>query len=162
MAADRLIGACLVVAGILIGWGSTQIAAPMLGVGDPGPRLLPMTLGILIAGLGALLAIRQSAAPAPVDAEELDDADTATLIPAETPLLSIVHAVNLIAYVMLFERLGFTASTFIFLSIAIFLLGPRTTRGAVIAVMAAALVSLVVGTGLRLGVGVPLPGVLFG
>ena len=86
----------------------------------------------------------------------------ATLVPAEPPLMQIIHVANLLAYAVLFERLGFTFSTFIFLAIAIFLLGARSLRGAIVAVVTAALVSLVVGTGLKLGVGVPLPGVLFG
>jgi hypothetical protein len=162
MAADRLIGAGLFILGVAMAWASTQIAAPMLGEGDPGPRVLPLALGVLIAILGAALSLRQPAVVASTGEPLFDDADTATLIPAEPILLRLVHAANLLAYAVLFERLGFTLSTFIFLTTAIFLLGNRSMRGGIVAVTAAALVSLVVGTGLKLGVGVPLPGVLFG
>lgn len=162
MAADRLIGAGFFILGIVMAWASTQIAFPMLGEGDPGPQVLPLALGVLIALLGAMLSLRKPAVEAGGEGPLFDDADTATLIPAETPLMRVVHVVNLVAYAVLFERLGFTLSTFIFLAVAIFLLGARTLRGGIAAVMVAALVSLVVGSGLKLGVGVSLPGVLFG
>jgi hypothetical protein len=163
MAADRLIGAGFFILGVVMTWGSTQIAFPMLGGGDPGPQVLPLALGVLIAVLGGILSLRRpTVSAAAVDTPLFDDADTATLIPAEPPLLRVIHAANLLAYVVLFERLGFTLSTFIFLTIAIFLLGSRSVRGGLAAALVAALVSLVVGTGLKLGVGVPLPGVLFG
>jgi hypothetical protein len=143
-------------------WGSTQIAFPMLGGGDPGPQVLPLALGVLIAFLGAALCLRKPVVAAGAEAPLFDDADTATLVPAEPPVMQVIHVVNLLAYAVLFERLGFTLSTFIFLAIAIFLLGARSLRGAIVAIVVAALVSLAVGTGLKLGVGVPLPGVLFG
>jgi hypothetical protein len=162
MAADRLIGGGLFILGVVMAWASTQIAAPTLGEGDPGPQVLPLVLGVVIAILGAMLSLRNPAVAASADAPLFDDADTATLIPPETPLLRTIHAVNLVAYAVLFERLGFTLSTVIFLAIAIFLLGTRSLRGAIVAILVAALVSLVVGTGLKLGIGVPLPGVLFG
>ncbi|KQX38005.1 hypothetical protein ASD04_10245 [Devosia sp. Root436] len=162
MAADRLIGAGLFILGVVMAWASTQIAAPMLGEGDPGPQVLPLVLGVVIAILGAMLSLRNPAVEVSTDAPLFDEADTATLIPPEPLLLRAIHAVNLLAYAVLFERLGFTLSTFIFLAIAIFLLGTRSLRGGVVAVLVAVLVSLVVGTGLKLGIGVPLPGVLFG
>jgi hypothetical protein len=106
MAADRLIGAGFFILGIVMAWASTQIAFPMLGEGDPGPQVLPLALGVLIALLGAMLSLRKPAAEAGGEAPLFDDADTATLIPAETPLMRVVHVVNLVAYAVLFERLG--------------------------------------------------------
>jgi hypothetical protein len=162
MAADRLIGAGFFILGVVMAWASSQIAFPMLGEGDPGPQVLPLVLGVLIAFLGAALCLRKPVVAAGAEAPLFDDADTATLVPAEPPVMQVIHVVNLLAYAVLFERLGFTLSTFIFLAIAIFLLGARSLRGAIVAIVVAALVSLAVGTGLKLGVGVPLPGVLFG
>jgi hypothetical protein len=133
----------------------------MLGQGDPGPRILPLVLGVLIAVLGAGLGLRPPAAVAGPRAEA-DETDSAVVIPAEPPLLRVAHAFNVVAYVALFERLGFTAATFIFLSLAIFLLGRRNLRGAALAALSAAIVTLAVGFGLKTGVGVQLPGVFPG
>lgn len=161
MVADRYIGAGFFVLGVAMAWGASRISYAMLGQGDPGPQVLPFALGVLIALLGAGLFLRQprAAAAALVTA---DEADTATIIPAEPLLLRLVHVANLALYVVVFERLGFSLSTFIFLSVAIFLLGQRTPRGALWALLAAAVVTLAVGSGLKTGVGVQLPGVLFG
>lgn len=161
MQADRYIGAGFFILGVVMTWDATRIAFPMLGTGDPGPRVLPMVLGVLIAVLGAILCLRRPEIAAG-EAAQMEDADTATIIPAEPLLFQVLHTLNLLVYAVFFERLGFSLSTFAFLVIAIFLLGARTLRGGIVAVAAAAAVTLVVGTGLKLGVGVPLPGVLFG
>ena len=161
MVADRYIGAGFFVLGAVMAWASSRIAYPMLGQGDPGPQVLPFALGVLIAILGAGLCLRQPGA-AIAGRAVTDEADTATVIPAEPPILRVAHAANLVAYALLFERLGFSVATFAFLSIAIFLLGQRNVRGALWAVLTAAIVTLVVGSGLKTGVGVQLPGVLFG
>lgn len=161
MAADRVIGAGVFVLGAAMAWAASRIAWPVLGEGDPGPQILPLALGVLIAGLGAVLALRAAPAAVPPGAE-VEDADTATVVPAEPPLLRLAHAANLLAYAALFERLGFTAATFIFLSVAMFLLGRRSVRGAARAALGAAIVTVVVGFGLKTGVGVQLPGVFPG
>lgn len=161
MAADRVIGAGLFVLGVAMAWAASRISYPMLGQGDPGPQVLPLALGVLIALLGAGLGLRAPPAVGGPRAE-VEEADTAVVIPAEPPLLRVAHAVNVVAYVALFERLGFTAATFIFLSVAIFLLGRRTVRGAALAALSAAIVTFVVGFGLKTGVGVQLPGVFPG
>jgi hypothetical protein len=160
MKADRILGAGFVLLGFAMIWLMYRLAAPSLGQGDPGPAVLPAALGILFVLLGGILAIRRVAPPPPaVEAGVGENADTATLIPAEPALFSIIHLVNLCAYVALFEKAGFSLSTFVFLSIAIFLFGPRTVRSAIVAILTSAVVTFVVGTGLRVLVGVPLPGV---
>lgn len=143
-------------------WSMHRLVFPNLGQGDPGPSVLPAALGILFVLLGAILTIRRVAPPPPVNEAGGEDTDTATIVPAEPALFSIVHLVNLCVYVTLFERAGFSLSTFVFLSIAIFLLGPRNARGAFVAILAAAVVTFVIGTGLSMLVGVPLPGVILG
>ncbi|HEV2897378.1 MAG TPA: tripartite tricarboxylate transporter TctB family protein [Pseudaminobacter sp.] len=163
MKADRILGAGFVLLGFAMIWLMYRLAAPSLGQGDPGPAVLPAALGILFVLLGGILAIRRVApSPPAVEAGAGENADTATLIPAEPALFSIIHLVNFCAYVALFEKAGFSLSTFVFLSIAIFLFGPRTVRSAIVAILAAAVVTFVVGTGLRVLVGVPLPGVFLG
>lgn len=118
--------------------------------GDPGPRVLPQILGVLIAILGAGLALRPPPAAAGPRAD-LEEADTAVVIPAEPPLLRVAHGVNVVAYVAFFERLGFSLATFVFLLLAIFLLGRRSLRGAALAALGAAIVTLAVGFGLKTG-----------
>ncbi|WP_158626040.1 tripartite tricarboxylate transporter TctB family protein [Arsenicitalea aurantiaca] len=161
MAADRLIGTGFVVLGMAMIWSMSQLTFPNLGPGDPGPVILPMGLGIVIAVLGAILALRRPAATVASDGPD-GNLETATIVPAEPPILRVVHLVNLVAYAALFERLGFSVSTFLFLAVAIFLLGQRSARGAAIAIGWSLLVTFIVGTGLSTLVGVPLPGVIFG
>lgn len=160
--ADRILGAGFVALGLAMIWSMHRLVFPNLGQGDPGPTILPTALGALFVLLGCVLTIRRAAPAPPVKEGGGEDTDTATIVPAEPAVFSIVHLVNLCAYVALFERAGFSLSTIIFLSIAIFLLGSRTARSAIVAIFAAAIVTFVIGTGLSMLVGVPLPGVFFG
>ena len=71
----------------------------------------------------------------------------------------IALAVALVAYVALFERLGFTPATFLLLAFGMIVLGPRTLRGALISIGLAALLTIAVGGFLTGLIGIPLPGV---
>lgn len=162
MATDRILGVGFVVLGVTMVWLMSLLQEPSLGQGDPGAALLPTALGVAIAALGAVLAIRRGLPEDKADTGTPEISEAAVIVPAEPPLLSILHLLNLCAYVAMFERLGFSLSSFLFLTIAVFLLGKRTLRGALVALAAAAIFTFVVGSTLKILIGVPLPGVFLG
>ena len=159
MAADRILGVGFVVLGVTMVWLMSLLQEPSLGQGDPGAALLPTALGVAMAALGAVLAIRRGVK---ADTGTSEMSETAVIVPAEPPLLSVLHLLNLCAYVALFERLGFSLSSFLFLVVAVFLLGKRTLRGLLVALAVAAIFTFVVGSTLKTLIGVPLPGVFLG
>ncbi|MCC6305443.1 MAG: tripartite tricarboxylate transporter TctB family protein [Rhodobacteraceae bacterium] len=162
MNADRVLGAGFVVLGLGMVWSMMRLRQPILGEGDPGAAVLPMTLGVVLAVIGAVLVLRRPA-PARAAAQAAGAlSETAEIQPPEPPLLAALHLANLLVYAMLFERAGFSLSSFLFLSVAIALFGEKTPRGVLVAVVAAAIFTVVVGTTLALLIGVPLPGVLLG
>ena len=162
MAIDRILGVGFVVLGVTMVWLMSRLQEPSLGQGDPGAALLPTALGVAIAVLGGVLAIRSSPDEDKAEPGNSEVSEAAIIVPAEPPLLSVLHLINLCAYAALFERLGFSLSSFLFLAVAIFLLGKRSLRGLLIALLAAALFTFIVGTTLKILIGVPLPGVFLG
>lgn len=138
--------------------------------GDPGPWLLPTALAVLMIVLGCAelwrgmrrkeVQLSESTLEAiKSERREQDAAGVETLAPPKWPA-RIVFVVALLAYVMLFARLGFTLSTFAFLLVAVTALTGPTLRGIGFAAVIGAVASLCIGWLLAGVVGVPLPGVL--
>lgn len=163
MTADRIFGLAFIAlaAGMFLAIYGAE--APFAGLGDPGPKLLPYFLSVGLGLIGFLLALRKGPAPRAAvagpegQAEEKPAGGETVAPPAVSVRLSL--GVALIAYVAVFERFGFTPATFLFLALAMVVLGPRTLRGAAISIGLAAVLTLIVGSFLGGVIGVPLPGV---
>lgn len=166
MTPDRIWGLIFVVTGVAMGFDASRIAAPFRSLGDPGPGLLPLSLGVAMAFLGLLLALRPAALQPEAGAESAaDGADTHTMTIRVAPpgmLVRSVIAAATLAYVALFPRLGFTLATLPFLLITIALLGKFEVRSLVSAAVVGTVATLLVGWVLAGLVGLPLPGVLVG
>jgi len=163
MTADRWFGVAIVLVSAGMVAEAFQIDVPFGQLGDPGPRIVPFILAAGLAILGLALILRRPAAASPVSADAAaavePDAGYEFLAPPAVPV-RIALALAFITYIALFERIGFSIATFAFLAVSVFLLGRWDLRGAGIALAAAAITTLAVGTFLQRVIGVPLPGVL--
>ena len=163
MVADRVLGLAFVALGLAMVLGARGVESTFSQLGDPGPRLLPTALGIGMATLGTLLAVRRRVIES--DEEGAASAEPATekgldLRAPPSRIVQVALAAVLVAYVALFERLGFTLATFGFLAAAILLLGSLRPAHIAAGLALAAAATLAVGAFLAGVIGVPLPGVL--
>lgn len=167
MSEDRVIGALLAVLGAAMAAYSTTIPAPFATSGDLGPAILPQVLGALLAILGLALAARRTRvevteADAPTEGQA-DSADDPVLrIAAPSRLKQIFLGVSFVAFVALFDRLGFTLSSLLFLVSIMMLLGPLTPAHAVRSTLLSTGVALAVGYVLNGLLGLTIPGVWIG
>ncbi|SFV28436.1 Tripartite tricarboxylate transporter TctB family protein [Devosia crocina] len=169
MSEDRVIGAFLAVLGAAMAAYSTTIPAPFANSGDVGPAILPQVLGALLAILGLALAFRRTklavtevGTPADGEADSASSDDQVLRIAAPTRLRQILLGVSFVAYIALFDRLGFTLSSLLFLVSTMMLLGPLTLAHAVRATLLSAAVALAVGYVLNGLLGLTIPGVWIG
>lgn len=79
-------------------WLVDNFIPDVASAGEPGPRALPMLLGIILAILGIALAVSRTAEPAP----RTDPPTTRT---------AIVTVVLLLAYAFLLDKIGFLSAT---------------------------------------------------
>lgn len=160
MTADRSFGLALIALAAGMFLTVHGVEAPFAGMGDPGPKLLPYFLSIGLALIGFLLVVGRSAAPTSSGADaEPEAAGGGFMVAPPAVPVQIALAAALVAYVALFERLGFTPATFLFLAFATMVLGPRTPRGVLVGIGLAAALTAAVGGFLAGFIGVPLPGV---
>jgi len=144
---DRVLGAAFFIGGAsLASYGHSLEAANLMG--DVGPGFFPGLLGLLMAGLGALLAfVGGGGKRSPLSWSRM-------LLP--TGLAGIA-----IAYAALFGSFGFSLPSFLFLTSAMLLLGKRTARAAATYLVGSALFAAVLGWLLVRLLHVPLTGVWF-
>jgi len=164
MREDRVIGAALALMGVGMVAYSMTIAAPFASSGDPGPAVVPTVLGVLLAGLGLLLALRKPVAE-PEDPEDHTvprEDDQVVRIAAPTRIRQILLGVSFVAFVALFDILGFSLSAILFLLASMVLLGPANpayfARAAALSVCVVLLVGFILNGLLDLSV----PGVWIG
>ncbi|GHC80506.1 tripartite tricarboxylate transporter TctB family protein [Limoniibacter endophyticus] len=169
MSEDRMIGAVLAVLGVAMAAYSMTIPAPFASSGDLGPAVLPQVLGGLLAVLGLILALRRPKAElletAERDQGEQEEApadDQIIRIAAPSRTRQILLGVSFVAFIALFERLGFTLSTVLFLIAAMMLLGPFSRIHLLRASLLSISVSLAVGYVLNGLLGLTIPGVWIG
>jgi hypothetical protein len=119
-------------------------------MGDVGPGFMPMVVGVAMAALGALLAAtaRPGGGPEPIE-------------PARVPV-AIAFAAFALSYAAGFAAFGFSWPTFLSLLAGMTLLGRRNWRLFALHAAGAACFVLVLGQGLKRGLGIPLVGVWFG
>src|SRR5690606_28414433 len=160
MTVDRSFGLAFIVFAAGMFLAVHGVEATFAGMGDPGLKLLPYLLAAGMAVIGFLLVIRLGAAPASASSDtEPDTAGSSVMLDPQALTVRTALAVALVAYVALFERLGFTPATFLLLAFGMIVLGPRTLRGALISIGLAALLTIAVGGFLTGLIGIPLPGV---
>lgn len=143
---DKVIGLALAVLGLAMAGYAMTISAPFASSGDPGPAVVPRALGVLLALLGLLLALRRPRT-ATGDPDERAEAPPATgpvnaeaqvlRLPAPAPWRQAALGLAFVAFVALFDMLGFTLSAALFLLAGMALLGPpgpaHLTRAAALA-----------------------------
>lgn len=109
-AGEAACGAVLAVTGLAFAWGAGRMQ--MVDEGVPGPGMAPFFLGVMLAGLGAMISgaaiIRRAR-----------DAVLVLVLDRET-LLAIFL---LSTAVIMFERIGYAVSTFLFLWSSFVLIG---------------------------------------
>jgi hypothetical protein len=146
---DRLAGLAFAAAGAALALHARTMPVPDL-MGDVGPGFMPMVVGVAMAALGALLAAtaRPGGGPEPIE-------------PARVPV-AIAFAAFALAYAAGFAAFGFSWPTFLSLLAGMTLLGRRSWRLFALQATGAACFVLVLGQGLKRGLGIPLVGVWFG
>lgn len=133
MTADRIWGMLFTILGLAMAFGSQSIPVNFPGSGDPGPRLVPIALGISMAVLGAVLTLRPTAraseeltAKVSSSADETDADNPNEQVEPPAVWRRIALGLLLTAYVALFNTLGFSLASVLFLAGAMILLGPLT------------------------------------
>lgn len=110
---ERVMGVAAALLGLGAVAGGLRLAEDTL-TGGPGPRFLPVSLGVIVAVLGGAIAVRPSRRPS-----------------AETPaglegrLRIAATLAGLLLYAVVFERLGFLVSTAAFVALLLVLYGER-------------------------------------
>lgn len=169
MSEDRVIGAFLAVLGAAMATYSTTIPAPFANSGDLGPAILPQVLGALLAIFGLALAFRrpkvemtETGASAEGEADNASSDDQVLRIAAPSRRKQILLGISFVAFIALFDRLGFSLSSLLFLVSTMMLLGPLTLVHAVRAILLSAAVALTIGYVLNGLLGLTIPGVWIG
>ncbi|MDR7126372.1 tripartite tricarboxylate transporter TctB family protein [Pseudotabrizicola sp. 4114] len=163
MTADRVIGILFALVGTGMFYTTQQIVQPFAGSGDPGPRLLPTILSAAMVLLGAALALR-GVPVAPAERVAIDPAllDGPTeLLPPPSLLRRLGIAGSFIAFLALFEPLGFTASATLFLAVSMSLMDELTPRRILTRSVVAVVMVLLVGLLLSWLLQLPVPGIWF-
>ncbi|WP_394207441.1 tripartite tricarboxylate transporter TctB family protein [Paracoccus litorisediminis] len=156
--------------GIMMFWQiQTAPAGRALQSGDPGPWILPSMLAALMIIIGAAEVVRHvrkgnasigTSDAAPDDNAEAEEDTGVTQLAPPPMVVRIVFVVALLAYVTLFQTLGFTLATISFVFATVVVLAELTVRNILRAALTAMVTSLAIGWMLAGVVGVPLPGVL--
>lgn len=166
MTADRIWGAVFFILGVSMAFASQSVPVIFPGSGDPGPRLMPLILGMAMAICGAILALRR---PSRLSAEitemvggaqpETDPDNPNERVDPPTLWRRIALGGLLVAYVALFEFLGFSLASTIFLAGSMFLLGPLTVAEAAKKLAIALVVVVLVGLAMNMLLGLSVQGV---
>lgn len=133
MTADRVWGMLFTILGLAMAFGSQTIAVNFPGSGDPGPRLVPIALGVSMAILGTVLTLRPTArasdeltARVSASSVEADTENPNEQVEAPAVWRRVALGLLFVAYVALFNTLGFSLGSVLFLAGAMILLGPLT------------------------------------
>ena len=165
MTADRIFGIFFALLGTGMFYMAQQIEQAFSDTGDPGPRLLPNILSLLMILLGALLALRSPVTVAGQGMEsrtEEADEDVPTLMLPPPPMarrLGIGAA--FVTYLALFEPLGFSLSSVLFLAVTMSLMDELTLRRIVTRSLAALVVVVPLGLLLAHVLKLPVAGIWF-
>lgn len=137
-------------------------------IGDPGPWLFPGTLALTLIGLGIVLAVQErrnfrieQERPSNNVHENASQEESLPMLAPPQLQVRIMVLLSTIAYVLMFERLGFSVSTVIFLSVTTVSLAPKNSKTIAIALTTSLLATLFIGWLLADVVNVPLQGVFF-
>lgn len=167
MNADRNFGVFFALLGVAILYFTQGVSNAFPDTGDPGPRLLPNILGVLMAALGLVLALRAAPATAlsPETAQVVQTAaaDTpTTLLPPPSLWRRMGIALAFVLLIALFEPLGFSLAAFLFLAGSMVLMDEFSVRRAITRSGVALVV--VIGLGLLVTriLKLPVSGVWFG
>ncbi|OGL17367.1 MAG: hypothetical protein A3F92_03820 [Candidatus Rokubacteria bacterium RIFCSPLOWO2_12_FULL_71_22] len=144
---ERVMGIAAVLVGLLAVAESFRLAEDTL-TGGPGPRFLPVSLGLIVAVLGGAIAVR----PSPGRPREAPAGPGARRRIAAT--LS-----GLVLYALAFERLGFLIASSAFLALLLVLYGERRWLVVLAVAVGAAAATYAV---FARWLGVPLPPGLLG
>lgn len=147
--ADRVAGLVFAAGGLGLALHARSMPVPDL-MGDVGPGFMPQVIGVAMAALGALLAASARAAAGPDPIER-------TRVP-----VTIAFAALALAYAAGFATFGFSWSTFLSLLAGMTLLGRRSLARLALHAVGAAVFVMLLGQGLKRGLGIPLLGVWFG
>lgn len=147
--ADRVAGLVFAAGGLGLALHARSMPVPDL-MGDVGPGFMPQVIGVAMAALGALLAAsaRSATGPDPIE-------------PARVPV-TIAFAALALAYAAGFATFGFSWPTFLSLLAGMTLLGRRSLARLAVHAVGAAVFVMLLGQGLKRGLGIPLLGVWFG
>lgn len=168
MTTDRIIGVICTALGLAMLAGALQIRQNFPGTGDPGPQLVPLILGGLLALLGLSLALRrpqdrvlsETVRATAESAGEERAPQLATLDPPSLPR-RIGIGVAFVGFLSLFTPLGFSLSATLFLAATMSLMDtltlPRILARSAVAVVVVTLLGLIMTHLLDLAV----PGVWF-
>lgn len=169
MTADRFFGFLFALLGAGMFYTTLKITQAFPDSGDPGPRLLPAILALLMILLGSLLALR---APCPAGAGGAGQADltqptapddnvpTQMLPPPPLARRLGIGAV-FVVFLALFEPLGFSLASSLFLAITMSLMDELTPRRVVTRSLAAVVIVLLLGLLLAHVLKLPVAGVWF-
>ncbi|MBI2204888.1 MAG: tripartite tricarboxylate transporter TctB family protein [Candidatus Rokubacteria bacterium] len=139
---ERLTGAAAALVGLIAFAESLRLAEDTL-TGGPGGRLLPATLGLIVAVLGGAVALKRTPGRPGV----------ASAIPGGATRV-VATLAGLAAYALVFERLGFLVSSSVFVAVLLLLYGER--RWVVVLALAAGAAGATYAVFAR-WLGVPLP-----
>ncbi len=109
---ERVMGVGAAVVGLLAVSEALRLTEDTM-TGGPGPRFLPVSLGVIVAVLGAAVAVR----PSP-DRPRSSTGRVERLRVAAT-------VVGLVLYAVVFERLGFLIASAAFMALLLLLYGER-------------------------------------
>ncbi|RRD20817.1 tripartite tricarboxylate transporter TctB family protein [Brucellaceae bacterium VT-16-1752] len=149
MSGDRAFGAIAVVTAATLILARPDITAAMEG--EPGPAYFPIIVAAFLAVLGAALII----APQPT-APESTNADS----PMNWGAL-IAFSVLTVGYAAIFTPLGYRIATILYLTVASFMLGERSTRSILRSVIFAVISTMIFGLALTQLFGAFLPEATF-
>jgi putative tricarboxylic transport membrane protein len=142
----RVTGAGAALVGLLAAAEALRLAEDTL-TGGPGTRFLPVTLGLIVAGLGGAVALRPARGRPEAEA------------PPGGRLRIAATVVGLVLYALAFERLGFGVASAIVVALLLVFYGERRWPVVVVVAVGAAGVTWAV---FAWWLGVPLPPGLLG
>lgn len=116
MRIDRWLGASLTVLALVWLWLVDTYIPDIRTGGGPGPRGFPLLLGAVLAGLGAILAIRSMVRPRPDTAHESSER-VAPIGRREIVVAGGTFAL-LMFYAFLLDKIGFLAGTPVVIALA--------------------------------------------
>lgn len=156
MNANRISGGLFLLLGIIILAVTSQVDyQPMIG--DPGPLLLPYTIGILMTLLAIALAFSPQVSSDENKANTTSDEQKISHIKV---LQVLIVGGLLCGYYFSFETVGFTIATAVFCALSIITMGHKSPLAILRALIFSILFSLVVGAAFVHALDVSLPGVL--